>query len=325
MKVVITGGSGFLGRMLTSSLLKRGRLVDRHGSLSVVDELLLFDRQAVERFSDPRVRTVSGSVCDQASVESVVTEETDSVFHLAAVVSGEAEADFDKGLEVNLSGTLNVLEACRRLSHPPRVVFTSSVAAFGGELPSPIRDDTATTPQSSYGTQKVIGELLINDYSRKGFIHGCALRLPTICVRPGPPNKAASGFASGIIREPIDGVSAVCPVAAETLMWLMSPDTAVANLVHAHELPPAAFGHQRCLNLQGLTLSVGNMVAALRSVCGNETADRVAWRRDPAVAAVVSTWPGRFESARARELGFVADKDFESIIQAHLKAAAGAA
>lgn len=318
MKVVITGGAGFLGRMLTDSLLKRGRLVDRHGSLSAIDVVVQFDQHACAQLSDPRVRSVTGSICNQASVQNLISDDVDSVFHLAAVVSGEAEADFDKGLAVNLVGTLNVLEACRRRSHAPRVVFTSSVAAFGGELPSPVRDDTATTPQSSYGTQKVIGELLVNDYSRKGFIDGRALRLPTICVRPGPPNKAASGFASGIVREPIAGVTAVCPVPPETLIWLMSPETAVANLVYAHELPPAAFGYQRCLNLRGLSLSAGDMVAALRSVCGDEVANRVEWRRDPEVEAVVSTWPGRFESDRARELGFVADRDFESIIRAYL-------
>jgi nucleoside-diphosphate-sugar epimerase len=318
MKVVITGGAGFLGRMLTRSLLQRGRLVDRHGSLTAIDRLLLLDQRWDEPFSDPRVGTISGSVCDRGFVHDLISDEVDSVFHLAAVVSGEAEADFDKGLEVNLGGTLNVLQACRRLAHPPRLVFTSSVAAFGGELPSTIRDTTAATPQSSYGTQKVVGELLLNDYSRRGFIDGRALRLPTICVRPGLPNKAASGFASGIVREPIAGVAAVCPVAADTLMWLMSPQTAVANLVHAHELPPAAFGHQRCLNLQGLTLRVGDMVEALRSVCGGETADRVLWRRDPAVEAVIGTWPGRFESARARELGFRTDPDFESIIRNYL-------
>lgn len=319
MKVVITGGAGFLGRMLANSLLTRRRLADRSGSLSPIDELVLFDRHAGEPLSVSCVRDVAGSICEPQSVASVINDSVDSVFHLAAVVSAEAEADFDKGMSVNLSGTLNLLEACRRLSHAPRVVFASSVAAFGGELPDPVGDDTATAPQSSYGTQKVIGELLLNDYSRKGFIDGRAVRLPTICVRPGRPNKAASGFASGIIREPVAGVTAVCPVPPETLMWLMSPDTAIANLIYAHELPPAAFGYQRCLNLEGLTVSVGDMVAALRAVCGDKTAERVQWRRDPAVEAVVSSWPGRFESTRARELGFVADKDFESIIRAYLE------
>ncbi len=319
MKAVITGGAGFLGRMLAKSLLERGRLADRSGSLSPITELVLFDQHAGDSFSNPRVREVTGSICDPKSVAAVIDDSVDGVFHLAAVVSAEAEADFDKGMSVNLNGTLNVIEACRRLTHPPRVVFASSVAAFGGELPDPVRDDTATTPQSSYGTQKVIGELLLNDYSRKGFIDGRAVRLPTICVRPGRPNKAASGFASGIIREPVAGVTAVCPVKPETLMWLMSPDTATTNLIYAHELPPAAFGHQRCLNLEGLTISVGDMVAALGAVCGDEAAERVQWRRDPAVEAVVSSWPGRFESARARELGFVADRDFESIIRAYLK------
>ncbi len=323
MKAVITGGAGFLGRKLAASLLKRGRLVDRHGSLSDIDELVLFDQCEGNSLSNSLVRAITGSICDPESVAEVITDSVDGVFHLAAVVSGEAEADFDKGMAVNLSGTLNVLEACRRLSHAPRVVFAGSVAAFGGEPPSPVRDDTATTPQSSYGTQKVIGELLLNDYSRRGYIDGRALRLPTICVRPGPPNKAASGFASGIIREPVNGVSAVCPVTPDTLMWLMSPDTAVANLIYAHELPAAAFGYQRCLSLQGLTVSAGEMVAALRSVCGDETADLVEWRQDSVVESVVSTWPGRFDSARARELGFVADRDFESIVRAYLNSAAG--
>lgn len=319
MKVAITGGAGFLGRRLATSLLERGRLVDRHGALSQIDEIVLFDQAAGRQVSGPRVRAVPGSVCDEETVAELITEEIDGVFHLAAVVSGEAESDFDKGMAVNLGGTLNVLEACRRLSHAPRVVFTSSVAAFGGELPSPVRDDTATTPQSSYGVQKVIGELLVNDYSRKGFIDGRALRLPTLCVRPGPPNKAASGFASAIVREPVGGVTAICPVPPETLMWLMSPGTAVANLVRAYELPALAFGCQRCLSLQGLTLSVGDMVAALRAACGGAVADRVQWRRDPAVEAVVSTWPGRFDSHRAQELGFSADPDFETIIRAYVE------
>lgn len=266
MKILVTGGSGFLGRLLIKTLLRRGRLVDRHGALSKIDEIVSLDRADTDRDPLPGVRSIIGSVCDPAAVDRALSHDTDCVFHLAAVVSGEAEADFDKGLSVNLDGTRLVLDACRRLEHAPRVVFTSSVAAFGGDLPREVDDLTATTPQSSYGTQKVIGELLVNDFSRRGFLDGRALRLPTICVRPGPPNKAASGFASSIVREPLNGVAASCPVTPDTLMWVMSPRTAVANLVYAHDLPAAAFGNQRALNLQGLTVSARDMVAAVRAV-----------------------------------------------------------
>ncbi|MDX1514418.1 MAG: D-erythronate dehydrogenase [Gammaproteobacteria bacterium] len=319
MRVLITGGAGFLGQRLVSALLERGRLVDRRGALAEIDEILLFDDTAEIPAEDPRVRAVHGSVCVDDDLRAAIDEDVDSVFHLAAVVSGEAEADFDKGMAVNLGGSLNVLDACRGLGHAPRFVFASSVAAFGGDLPDTVSDQTPATPQSSYGTQKVIGELLVNDYSRKGFIDGRAIRLPTICVRPGAPNKAASGFASSMVREPLKGESATCPVAPGLRMWLMSPPTAIANLVHAHELPPAAFGNQRALSLEGLTVSAGEMLASLRRVCGDAVADRVLWERDPEVEAVVGTWPGQFDSARARSLGFKTDADFEAIIRHHLR------
>lgn len=319
MRVLITGGAGFLGSKLIDALLSRAKLVNRHGALSEIREIVLFDASPEYPGDDPRVRRVQGSVRDFDQVSGVIDDETDSVFHLAAVVSGEAETDFDKGMEVNLRGSLNVLEACRRLDHAPRVVFTSSVAAFGGDLPETVTDDTERTPQSSYGTQKVIGELLLNDFSRKGFVDGRGLRLPTICVRPGKPNRAASGFASGMIREPVNGEPSVCPVDPSLPVWVMSPRTAIVNLVYAHELPAAAFGHQRVLNLQGLTVSAGQILEALRKVCGDEVADRVEWRRDPAVEAVVTTWPGRFDSTRARALGFQTDTDFETIIHHHLE------
>ena len=301
------------------ALLSRGRLVDRNGALAEIQEIVLFDTSAENPFDDDRVRLVNGSVCVADDVNRVIHDDIDSVFHLAAVVSGEAEANFDKGMEVNLGGSLNVLNACRQLAHMPRVIFTSSVAAFGGDLPPAVSDVTPTTPQSSYGTQKVIGEFLVNDFSRKGFIDGRVLRLPTICVRPGAPNKAASGFASSIVREPLNCENAVCPVAPDLLMWVMSPPTAIANLVYAHDLPAAAWGYQRALNLEGLTVSAEQMLAALRRVCGDEVADRVSWQRAPEVEAVVATWPGRFESERARALGFQTDPDFDSIIEHHLQ------
>ncbi len=319
MRVLITGGDGFLGRKLTAALLFRGQLLGRHGRLSKIQEIVLFDASADSQHADRRVRRVQGSVSDLDHLRGVIDDGTDSVFHLAAVVSGEAEADFDKGMEVNLRGSLNVLEACRQVEHSPRVVFTSSVAAFGGDLPATVTDETAPTPQSSYGAQKVIGELLLNDFSRKGFVDGRGLRLPTICVRPGKPNRAASGFASGMIREPLNGQPGICPVDPSLPVWVMSPRTAIANLIHAHELPAAAFGHQRVLNLQGLTVTAEQMLAALRRVCGDEVADRVEWRRDPSVEAVVATWPGCFDSVRARALGFHTDADFETIIRHYLE------
>lgn len=324
MRVLITGAAGFLGTKLVRALLARGRLVGRRGALAEIREIVVFDTSPEIPFDDERVRLVNGSVCAADEVEAAIGDDTDSVFHLAAVVSGEAEADFDKGMDVNLGGSLNVLNACRRLDYTPRVVFTSSVAAFGGELPAAVTDVTPATPQSSYGTQKLIGELLINDFSRKGFIDGRVLRLPTICVRPGKPNRAASGFASGIVREPLNGESAVCPVSPDLLMWVMSPPTAIANLVYAHDLPAAAWGYQRALNLEGLTVSAGQMLDALRRVCGDAAADRVRWQRDPAVEAVVATWPGRFESERARSLGFQTDPDFETIIGHYLQEIGGA-
>ena len=319
MKILITGGGGFLGRKLAAALLTRGRLADRRGALSDIEEIVLFDASSDNPLKDPRVRTVTGSVCEESALATAISDDIDSVFHLAAVVSGEAEADFDKGMMVNLGGTLAVLNTCRRLRHAPRVVFTSSVAAFGGDLPDAVTDTTAPTPQSSYGAQKVIGELLVNDYSRKGFIDGRVLRLPTVCVRPGAPNKAASGFASAMVREPLNGVATQCPVPPATLMWVMSPRTAVANLVYGHDLPAAAWGYQRVINLPGLTVSAGEMLTAVRSVCGDAVADLVEWRRDPAVEAVVATWPGRFESARAKALGFSTDPDFESVVREYLQ------
>jgi nucleoside-diphosphate-sugar epimerase len=243
----------------------------------------------------------------------------DSVFHMAAVVSGAAEADFDLGMRVNLDGTRALLEACRRLSAPPRVVFASSVAVYGGVLPEIVNDTTTPAPQSSYGVQKLIGELLVGDYTRRGYIDGRALRLPTIVVRPGKPNAAASSFASGIIREPLAGVEAICPVVESTSLWLMSPTTAIDNLVHAHETPAAAWGATRAVNLPGLTASVREMLDALKIVGGAAAASRVRFEVDERIARIVYGWPARFDAARARELGFTHDVDIGSVVRAYAK------
>jgi nucleoside-diphosphate-sugar epimerase len=233
---------------------------------------VLLDVAPPPDLGDRRVRAVTGDLADRDVIERAVTADTDSIFHLAAVVSGQAEADFDIGMRVNLDATRLLLERCRHLSAPPKFVFASSLAVFGGPLPDPVPDDAPLTPQASYGTQKAIGELLVYDMTRKGFVDGRSLRLPTVTVRPGKPNKAASSFASGIIREPLAGVDAICPVARSTKMWVTSPRTVVANIVKGHEAPASAFAHTRSVNVPGFLVPVEDMVAALRKVAGDEVA-----------------------------------------------------
>jgi D-erythronate 2-dehydrogenase len=318
MHVVITGGAGFLGRRLAGHLLERGRLTAPEGEEYAIERLTLVDIVEASGPADDRVRRLVGDVADPWLLDSVIDAKTASVFHLAAIVSGMAEADFDLGMRVNLDATRTLLEICRARGHRPRLVFTSSVAVFGGDLPETVLDTTAPTPQSSYGTQKAIGELLVNDYSRRGFIDGRALRLPTISVRPGRPNAALSSFASGIIREPLNGEEAICPVAPDARMWLLSPSRVIECLVHAHELPADAFGANRIVNLAGLSVTVGEMVAALERVAGSEVAARIRWERDPRVAAMVATWPGLLQADRARVLGFPSDESFDAIIRQYM-------
>jgi D-erythronate 2-dehydrogenase len=317
MRIVITGGAGFLGSRLARALLERGTLTDSRGNVRAVSELVLVDVVAPARNADPRVRVVQGNLDDAAVVNAVIAADTDTVFHLAAVVSGQAEADFDIGMRVNVDATRNLLERCRGCAAPPRFVFASSLAVFGGKLPDPVPDDAPLTPQSSYGTQKAIGELLVSDMSRKGYIDGRSLRLPTIVVRPGKPNKAASSFASGIIREPLAGVAATCPVAPQTHMWVQSPRSVIGNLIVGHEAPANALV-SRSINVPGISVGVGDMVNALRSVAGDAAADRVRWDYDAVIDRIVSTWPARFTAEAGRALGMRADADFESIVRAHV-------
>jgi nucleoside-diphosphate-sugar epimerase len=221
-------------------------------------------------------------------------------------------------MRVNLDATRALLERCRRLAAPPKFVFTSSLAVFGGSLPDPVPDDAPLTPQASYGTQKAIGEYLVYDMTRKGMIDGRSLRLPTITVRPGKPNKAASSFASGIIREPLAGVDAPCPVAPTTKMWVQSPRTVIANLIVGHEAPASAFGHTRSINVPGISIAVGDMVAALRRVAGDAVADRVKWQYDPVIDKIVSTWPSNFAPKLGPALGMQCDPDFDGIVRAYI-------
>lgn len=320
MKILVTGGSGFLGQRLIRALCARGRLQVADGAVRNIGRIVALDAMSTpDAFTDPRVIYLHGDLSDPAMTARAFEAGMDSVFHLAAVVSGAAEADFDLGMRVNLDGTRALLEACRRLSAPPRLVFASSVAVYGGVLPEIVNDTTTPAPQSSYGVQKLIGELLVGDYTRRGYIDGRALRLPTIVVRPGKPNAAASSFASGIIREPLAGVEAICPVVEGTSLWLMSPTSAIDNLLHAHETPAAAWGTTRAVNLPGLTASVREMLDALKVVGGAAAVARVRFEADERIGRIVSGWPARFDAARARELGFSRDADIVSVVRAYVK------
>jgi D-erythronate 2-dehydrogenase len=313
MKILITGGAGFLGQRLARRLLDRNELNGQP-----VTELVLLDVVGANDFSDKRVRVETGDIADRSVLERVIDTDTQAIFHLAAIVSGQAEADFDLGMRINLDASRLLLEVCRALGHAPRVLFTSSVAVYGGVLPEIVQDDTALNPQSSYGMQKAIAELLLSDYARRGFVDGRVLRLPTISVRPGKPNAAASSFASGIIREPLNGERAVCPVDGETRLWLLSPKSAIEALIAGLEIDRAALGNRPVVNLPGLSVSVNEMVAALREVAGEEAVARIDWQRDERVEKIVGSWPGAWDTTRATQLGLQGDKTFADVIRAYL-------
>jgi D-erythronate 2-dehydrogenase len=321
MKIIITGGSGFLGQRVARELLKRGKVNDADGKAQPINELVLLDiAPPLKGLVDPKVRYAIGDAASPKFIAETFGEDTDGVFHLAAMVSGAAEADFDLGMRVNIDGTRGLLEACRRLSKPPRLLFTSSVAVFGAPLPEVVTDATTPLPQSSYGVQKLIGELLVGDYSRKGFIDGRAVRLPTVSIRPGKPNAAASSFASDILREPLNGVDAICPVEPETELWLISPRLAVECLLHAFELPSEALGAIRSISLPGITASVREMIASLERVAGLAAAKRIRWEPDERIKAIVKTWPARCDTARADNLGFPRDEGgFDRIIRDYVR------
>ncbi len=318
MRVVVTGGAGFLGRRLTAALLHRGTLRSEDGRDRGVQEIVLVDVVPPPAFSDARVLSVTGDIADPDVLKSAITADTVSVFHLAAIVSGMAEADFDLGMRINIDATRLLLDVCRAGGHRPKVVFTSSIAVHGGDLPDTVPDTAALTPQSSYGTEKAVTELLISDYTRRGFVDGRVLRLPTISVRPGRPNAAASSFASSIVREPLNGEDAVCPVDAGTRLWLASPSTAIAGLIAGHELSSDALGSNRIVNVPGISVTAREIVASLERVAGPEVARRVRWERDPRIARIVASWPGALDTTRARALGFPGDEAFDAIIRRYM-------
>ncbi|MDQ6618333.1 MAG: SDR family oxidoreductase [Pseudomonadota bacterium] len=319
MKVVITGGAGFLGQRLARKLLEQGTLATAEHRQEQIEKLVLLDVVAATGFDDSRVDVVAGDIADPAVFARVIGRDTSSVFHLAAVVSGEAERDFDLGMRVNLDAARLLLEACRAGRGKPRVIFTSSVAVYGGDLSRGVNDMTPLHPRSSYGIQKAIAELLLIDYTRKGFVDGRVGRLPTISVRPGKPNQAASSFASGIIREPLNHQDAICPVPGDLRLWLSSPRRAIEALIALHEVPARALEPDPIVNLPGISVTVDEMVSALRTVGGEETVKRIRWQRDPLVERIVGSWPAAWDVTRARSLGLVPDDNFEAIVREYVQ------
>jgi nucleoside-diphosphate-sugar epimerase len=325
--VLVTGGAGFLGVRLARQLLAGGPIRAAGGAPQPVTRVTLADRAPVppDLAGDERVSVLRGDLEELASAPGAGRDAlagADVIFHLAAAVSAECEADFDLGLRVNLGATEALLAACRAAGTVPVVVLASSLAVFGGSpehpLPAVVDDQTMPNPQSSYGTQKVIAEQLLADYTRKGFLRGRAIRLMTVSVRPGAPNAAASGFLSGIIREPLAGQRAACPVGPGTEVALASPARAVSGLLCAATAPDQAWGDRTPVNLPALTVTVAEMAAALERVAGPAASALIDWAPDPAVAAIVTGWPARFRSERAARLGLAADPDFDSVIRMHL-------
>lgn len=318
MNVLITGGAGFIGSLLARTLLARGTLAGQ-----AVERIVLADRveAPADLLADARVRGAVGPLLSQAN--DIARGRFDAVFHLASAVSAECEADFDLGLRSNLDSTRALLEALRAAANQPRLVFASSAAVFGGDppslpLPSRVEDQTQATPQTSYGTQKLMLEQLIGDYTRKGFLDGRAVRLLTVSVRPGRPNGAASGFLSGIVREPLAGVESICPVPLDTEVALASPARTIAALLRVYEASREEFGGRSALNLPALSVRVGDMLNALEAVAGPAVRALVRFEPDPRVERIVSTWPARFRSLRAEKLGLQPDPSFESIIEQYI-------
>ncbi|WP_119353722.1 D-erythronate dehydrogenase [Azohydromonas sediminis] len=318
MKLLITGGAGFLGARLARTLLARGTLAGRP-----IDRLILADRVAPDRalLADPRVSVDVGDLLER--IPSLLRERPEGVFHLASAVSGECEADFDLGMRSNLDTTRALLDACRAAGNSPRLVFASSVAVFGSDpaipLPPVVRDDTLPTPQSSYGIQKFVCEQLIADYTRKGFLDGRAARLMTVSVRPGRPNAAASGFLSGVIREPLAGLRANCPVPLDTAVALASPASTIDGLIAVFEASREAFGGRTAMNLPALTVTVRQMIEALREVGGEAAVSKLTFEPDANVARIVGGWPSRFETRRACALGLKADESFVAIVHQYVR------
>ncbi|MBR9862695.1 MAG: SDR family oxidoreductase [Rhodobacteraceae bacterium] len=317
MKVTIIGAAGMIGRKLAEQIAQTGALGGQGvGALTLVDVVA---PDVAGDFQGPRV-SYAADLKEAGVAGKLVADRPDVIVHLAAIVSGEAEADMDKGYRVNLDGTRALLEAIAALpDYCPRVIYASSLAVFGAPFPTRIPDDFNLTPLTSYGTQKAMGELLLNDYSRRGILDGVGIRFPTICIRPGKPNKAASGFFSGILREPLNGQEAVLPVDDDVRHWFASPRAAVGYIEHAATMDTAPLGAQRCMTMPGVSATVAEQIEALRAVAGDEAVALIRREPDATIAGIVAGWPRDFDTARALEAGFRAENSFEEIIRIYLE------
>lgn len=313
MKIIITGGGGFLGQKLATALLE-----DK--SPLVVDELLLVDVLPINTLKqDPRVRCLTADLGDPKVADSIIDSKCRVIFHLAAIVSGHAESDFDMGMRINFDATRQLLESARHKAPQIIFVFTSTCGVFGGDWLDVVNDHTAVQPENSYGMEKGMCELLINDYSRKGFIDGRCVRLPTVTVRPGKPNKAVTSFVSGIIREPLNGEVAVLPCSLDLPVWVSSPATVIQNIIHAALMPSATLGSWRVVNLPGITITIKEMIDALKLVAGDEIVSLIHNEVNEAVNKMVVTFPTKFDITRALRLGFTVDSNFGNIIRQYMR------
>lgn len=315
MRILILGGGGFLGRRLAGELIKQGGL-----SRMPLTRLTLVDWAFPEEtLQDPRMEYLEADFSDEKILHAILQPNPDVIFHLAAIVSGEAEKNFELGMKINFHASLHLLEMCRKMALKPRIVFASSCGVFGGDVSKVITDETDPKPRSSYGTQKAMVELLMNDYSRRGFVDARSIRLPTITVRPGKPNAAASSFVSGIIREPLHGQKATYPVPPETPCWIQSPKRVIQNFIHAAGIDAQDLGNDRTINLPGLTVSVQEMVHSLGHITDQEVTDLITYEPDAFLQRIVLTWPPYFSTEKADKLGFVRDASVEEIIRAYIQ------
>lgn len=322
MRVLVTGAGGFVGRRLVSALLNEPALTRGGGDAEQISELILTDLSdaGLSAFAaDPRVRIEIGDFCDAEFRRALFAKRIDSIFHLAATLTADAETDFERGLRVNLLGVLDLLEDCRSGAHRPRFIYPSSIAVFGGPLPDRVDDKVSQTPQTSHGTAKAVAELLINDYSRHGFIDGRVLRLPVVLIRPGAPNPSVSDRVASIVREPLHGVDVICPLIPETKIPVASVRCIAAALIKLHEVPPDRFGHTRAMNLPSLTVTVAEMVEALDGFDYPGPRGKVSWERDDQLQAIADGWPNFLVSEEASRLGIRSDASFTEILWAYVE------